>query len=513
MAKGSSRPPVMPQGTDLGDHFRVEALVRLCETRMFYLVSDDRPDRPTRKCWDCGAEDNPRHARACGSCGEPFDPQTQFLMSVRWDVDRFPAAQAFHALGVSHPGILRADGQLRHGDALCSIVRYRNESLLLDEAAPLTPRQLIHMAQRFAGLLTFLHESGVALARVGRENILLRREENRLLLFDPDVAEVFPDGIVPPGQRAGELLTLGRLLERFTSVNLNRLRVFFAEAAQGRYMSPLEFGRAVEGVFAEAEQMRSLPGHAAMTDVGRARVLNEDNWSWTALTHETHLYVVADGMGGHDSGEVASAVASSTICDVARSHFEALDGEPTVAEMEAILHDAFQAANNQVKSTAEERCNDMGTTLVAALVRGRETLLANVGDSRGYVFRKGALKQLSKDHSLVARMVEQGRITAEEARTHPHSNILLRTVGTERDIDIDIFHYTLNPGDRILLNSDGLWGEVKDQDIVEIFSQYEDPRVCARELIRAANHSGGKDNITLMIASIAPDAEPSPSEA
>ncbi|MCB9746654.1 MAG: serine/threonine-protein phosphatase, partial [Alphaproteobacteria bacterium] len=139
--------------------------------------------------------------------------------------------------------------------------------------------------------------------------------------------------------------------------------------------------------------------------------------------------------------------------------------------------------------------------------------LANVGDSRGYVFRKGALKQLSKDHSLVARMVEQGRITAEEARTHPHSNILLRTVGTERDIDIDIFHYTLNPGDRILLNSDGLWGEVKDQDIVEIFSQYEDPRVCARELIRAANHSGGKDNITLMIASIAPDAEPSPSEA
>ncbi|MCB9762726.1 MAG: Stp1/IreP family PP2C-type Ser/Thr phosphatase [Alphaproteobacteria bacterium] len=496
-----SRPPPFPTGMELGKHFRVEALVRLSEGRMFYLVTDDRPDQRTRKCWECGETKNPRAATTCMSCGAEFDPRTQFLMSARWDPEGFEPYKQFFDKRFRHPGILHPDDVFEHKGVLCSVVRYRNESLMLDEASPLTPRQVIHMAQRFAGLLAYLHYNGVSLSNLSRANILLRRDENRLMLFDPDVAQVF-DGPVPEDLRDRELTFLGDILKRFTGVNLNTLRDFFERAEQGEFRNPLEFGRAVESMFDRAERMKAQPGHAAMTDVGLMRILNEDNWSWIELNRDTHLFVVADGMGGHDSGEVASAVASATICKIARTRFEQTRGSLTPEMMENILDEAFQTANNTVKATAEERGNDMGTTLVALLVHGNLGLLANVGDSRGYLLRNGRLHQVSRDHSLVSKMVEQGRITAEEARTHPHSNILLRTVGTERDVEIDIFRLELENGDQFLLNSDGLWGEVEDADIENILNQYDDPRICARELIRAAHHGGGKDNITLMIASV-----------
>jgi protein phosphatase len=145
----------------------------------------------------------------------------------------------------------------------------------------------------------------------------------------------------------------------------------------------------------------------------------------------------------------------------------------------------------------------MGTTLVACMViDDAVALCANVGDSRGYLLRNGSLHQITRDHSLVARMVEQNRLTAEEARHHPHSNILLRTVGTERNVDIDIFRVDLEPDDRLLLCSDGLWGEVEDQEIESVLIQQTDPRAAARELIRAAHLGGGKDNISVVMATV-----------
>jgi protein phosphatase len=160
-------------------------------------------------------------------------------------------------------------------------------------------------------------------------------------------------------------------------------------------------------------------------------------------------------------------------------------------------------ANNTVKDAADAKGTDMGTTLVCMLVLdGRIGFMANVGDSRGYLLRNGVLHQVTKDHSLVQKMVERGRITAEEARHHPHSNILLRTVGTERDIDIDIFRVELEGGDKVLMCSDGLWGEVEDRDIENILNTYTDPRIASRELVRAAHHGGGKDNVTLMIVTL-----------
>jgi len=168
-----------------------------------------------------------------------------------------------------------------------------------------------------------------------------------------------------------------------------------------------------------------------------------------------------------------------------------------------VLEESFRVANNAIKDHSERMGNDMGTTMVATLVMGNKlAYMANVGDSRGYLLRDQALHQVTQDHSLVARMVEQNRITREEARHHPHSNILLRTVGTERDVEVDIFSVELEKGDKLLMCSDGLWGEVEDEDIEAILNHYQDPRIACRELIRAAHHGGGRDNITTLLVHI-----------
>ena len=148
----------------------------------------------------------------------------------------------------------------------------------------------------------------------------------------------------------------------------------------------------------------------------------------------------------------------------------------------------------------------MGTTMVCALVSEVQdktvALVANVGDSRGYLFRANTLHQITKDHSLVAKMVEQNRITKEEARVHPHSNILLRTVGTDKNIPIDIFRVELQKDDVILLCSDGLWGEVEDEKLQQTMQQNPDLNKACRALLRASHLGGGRDNCTIILVRV-----------
>jgi serine/threonine protein phosphatase PrpC len=168
-----------------------------------------------------------------------------------------------------------------------------------------------------------------------------------------------------------------------------------------------------------------------------------------------------------------------------------------------MIDTAFQAANNAIKDDALSKGTDMGTTLTTMIkFDDKSAYFANVGDSRAYLFRQSALSLVSKDHSLVEQMVERGRISRIEARTHPHSNILLRTVGTEHDVEIDIFRVQLTTGDRVMLCSDGLWGEVEEVELATILNTYDDPRVATRELVRAAHTGGGKDNVTVVIVDV-----------
>lgn len=230
--------------------------------------------------------------------------------------------------------------------------------------------------------------------------------------------------------------------------------------------------------------MKVVAGFA--TDIGRVRQGNED-----CYLVESPLFAVADGMGGHRGGEVASHLALDT---VEAMH---LRGEGTLAEQ-------VREANRVVfqRSAADRKVAGMGTTLTAALVEGDGLHLAHVGDSRAYLLRAGSLRQLTDDHTLVNRMVKAGEITRAEAEVHPHRNVVTRALGTEPEIPVDEQSVALLEGDRILLCSDGLTGMVTEDQIQAILETTDDAQEAADRLIRAANRAGGIDNITTVVLDV-----------
>jgi serine/threonine protein phosphatase PrpC len=219
------------------------------------------------------------------------------------------------------------------------------------------------------------------------------------------------------------------------------------------------------------------------TDIGRVRERNEDS-----VLVNPPLYVVADGMGGHRGGQVASQVA-----------LEAMEGLAT--EGRGSLADHVRRANRAVwdRSVEDERLSGMGTTLTAAQIDGASALIAHVGDSRAYLLRDGSLQQLTTDHTLVARMVKSGEITEAEAEVHPHKNVLTRALGTDEEVEVDEDSIALVDGDRLLLCSDGLTGMVTEDQIQAILENSDQPQQAADRLVKAANRAGGIDNITVVV--------------
>jgi protein phosphatase len=233
----------------------------------------------------------------------------------------------------------------------------------------------------------------------------------------------------------------------------------------------------------------------ATTDVGMVRQQNED-----AYSAEENLYIVADGMGGHNAGEVASALAVATVRAGAKSGIHSTEQ----------FRELVQQANTAIYTASldDSTQSGMGTTLTAmAVVPGEEpkVLVANVGDSRTYLFRGGALTRLSIDHSYVQELVNEGILTPEEARVHPRRNIVTRAMGIERSVMVDVFTHLVRTGDRIVLCSDGLVDEVPDTDIATVLSQHSDAQETAEALVLVANANGGRDNTTVVVVDILDD--------
>ena len=233
--------------------------------------------------------------------------------------------------------------------------------------------------------------------------------------------------------------------------------------------------------------------HGSLTDRGLRRALNED-----ALLALDPVFAVADGMGGHEAGEVASAVCIKTLTAAV---FEARGtGIPLDPEaLQKLMHSADAAIREAAQSRA-------GTTLSgAALVHEQGVpywLVFNVGDSRTYLLHQGELSQVSIDHSEVQEMVDRGQITAEQAIVHPRRNIITRALGTGEDNAADFWLVPVNAGDRMLICSDGLTGEVRDEHLAEVLRRIEDPQAAAQELVEAALRSGGRDNITVVLVDV-----------
>jgi protein phosphatase len=231
---------------------------------------------------------------------------------------------------------------------------------------------------------------------------------------------------------------------------------------------------------------------AARTDVGRRRQANEDSF---AVEPVSGLYLVADGLGGHTAGQVASGLAAQAVVNALAT----LEG--TTATLSEKLRIAVTAANREVFSTAESKRElaGMGTTLVALLARGERVALAHVGDSRAYLVRSGKIRQLTHDHSLVAELVRRREIPAHAAHQHPHRHVLTRALGVRRTVEPDLAELTPVAGDLFVLCSDGLTGHVGDEEIATEVSRDPDLDAACGRLVDLANSRGGEDNITLVV--------------
>ena len=232
---------------------------------------------------------------------------------------------------------------------------------------------------------------------------------------------------------------------------------------------------------------------AAHTDVGLRRRGNEDRF---VVDAQLGLSLVADGMGGHSAGQVASSLAASSV--VASLH-ERKGGEATPAEK---LRGAIEDANRAIYSAARQRqeYSGMGTTVVALLVEDGRAAIAHVGDSRAYRVRRGRIRQLTDDHSIVGELLRRHEISADDAREHPHRHVLTRALGVRGHVQPDLAELTLSPGDVFVLCSDGLTNHIEDHEIAKLVEETSDLEGCCGALIDLANRRGGEDNITVALA-------------
>lgn len=237
------------------------------------------------------------------------------------------------------------------------------------------------------------------------------------------------------------------------------------------------------------------------SDRGRVRASNEDSWF-----AGTTVFAVADGMGGHQAGEVAS--------DMALDPVRAVDGQrfDTLEEGVETLRQAFTRANDDVmdRASSDVSLRGMGTTLTAVILHDGRLAVAHVGDSRAYLVRAGAgMRQLTTDHTLVEQLVQEGRLSRDEVSTHPQRSVITRAIGVDRAVDVDaVAPVVLEPGDQVLLCSDGLTTPLRDEQIVEILERHDDGDEACEALIAAANAAGGPDNITVLLLRVEPAGGP-----
>lgn len=245
------------------------------------------------------------------------------------------------------------------------------------------------------------------------------------------------------------------------------------------------------------------------TDIGRKRSINEDNYK---ICPKMNLFIVADGMGGHIAGEIASRLAVDIIAEAVQFEFESLRDNDRLADFHPghLLDKAIQLANRKILETAQKRpeLEGMGTTTVAALVHHNTLHIASVGDSRIYRVRDHEISQLTSDHSWVNMQVRLGNMTAEEARYHPMRNVITRALGTQLEVEIDIMAHLIRHNDVVLLCTDGLSNSIQMPEIAQQINERPDLESATESLIQIANERGGDDNITAVLLQFDYEGDP-----
>lgn len=444
--------------------------------------------------------------------------------------------------GLSHPHLLPVIDLFSH-QPYDDLVRYyavspaAEESVLLSDLNPPLPtEQALVWAGELAEVLNYLHEQGVYSPILTPDNVLI--ENGHALIGDLSASQVATDaGEEQETLRRHDIAQLAEIVtfalsgrRNASAADLPALRGSDGQPLPIPLQAPIvaallgEQGSArafYADLYAAWRSVAAPPAdlmlHSGkLTHVGMLRRNNQDSLAVIecammvqSLSGTCGVYVVADGMGGHKSGEVASAITvnavvanllTSTITPLYNDESADIIAEDTVRSR---LAEAVQAANQQVNGMRQREGSDMGTTVVAALVLDGRIYIGNVGDSRAYFYRPDVgIHQITTDHSLVARLVALGQISEAEAAVHPHRHVIFRSLGEKARVDVDTFVEPVQAGDRILLCSDGLSGMVSDAEMQTILASEPDPQVVAQRFIDLANAHGGVDNISVIIVNV-----------
>ena len=493
-----------------------------------YIVEEASPVLPCPNL-ECGNLENPPGEAACLACGAslrevmPVHRRHQ-LLEYR---DSAAVAVAIHVagLGLDHPGLLLHHYFVEkpYGQDDRYYLLLPDPPLLLASRAPVPQKvaRVLDWGAQLAEALAYLHSHNIGWQQVNADHVALR--ERRAAWSDfTTVQELAPDRAAAAQQQTHDVTGLaGVLFYLATGADSYSPEAGLPGAAARIFDRVL--GDEAEITTAEALGQALTQAVAAVrrpdtirlrmgrhTDVGMVRDLNEDSLLTLELdrvhrsiSRPIGLYVVADGMGGHAAGDVASGLAINTIAEKMVTHLLApqLTGDADSESFDAHswLADAIQAANQAVYDHRDEVGTNMGTTLVSAIVIGDVATVANVGDSRAYLANDQGIRQITTDHSLVERLVALGQITPGEARVHPQRNVIYRTIGDKEEAEIDFFVQPLNSGDSLLLCSDGLSGKVEDAEIWRLVKRSRSPQEACEQLVQAANDRGGGDNITVII--------------
>lgn len=495
-----------------------------------------RAQAPNDVCAQCGARATDTEARFCEECGAELLPRDVLLVEQ-------PSAEATTSAGAALVTALPDDPIRSLLPPVTAIEQDGARYLVVEEAVPgwqslaellsghgeapdqpaaLEENDALPIALQLAQLIQYLHRNQVALGDLSLAQLLIGPQQ-RIRLRDIDALQPLNDGT-----RQADLLQLHHTLEDLTRTPRETRKLDMA-AMEDTTTPPRSLqevlGLARIGALTDADSwvtalsalsqnQRAVVGLkteiGAKSHVGVVRELNEDALLTLDLKLDiagravnAGLYVVADGMGGHAAGEVASSLAVQGMANVVSQALLELSVDSSQGVTDAQLNDlaqrAAERANLAVYEEGRRRDNDMGTTLTFALVVGDRCVIGNVGDSRTYLFRAGQLQRISKDHSLVQRLVDMGQIQPDEVYTHPHRNAILRSLGEKPQVELDLFPLRLQPDDVVFCASDGQWEMVRDSRMNEIIAETPDLQAAADQLIVEGNQNGGEDNITAVL--------------
>ncbi|MFM8320065.1 MAG: Stp1/IreP family PP2C-type Ser/Thr phosphatase [Chloroflexota bacterium] len=513
-----------PPGAIFGDSYLFDSLLFSDEHQHRYGVHqmDVPEDLQVRICPnpDCGAVFPPRAAaqeKFCTDCGKALERGGRDLVLIEANQPIPEAIVRAAAKGLSHGSVRaplaafveRLAGLPRH----CVVV----SRILPFEATP-EPLQAVQWAIRLARGLDYLHDNGVTFDGLVDAS-LIGMVNGRPVWANFTSAQHHPQGYVTerlPDTRSLALLVFSWLtgkarFERDPNLTPALSSVFEGLLERGIPANALEWADALEQAVEEIASPKTVDLQIGRcSNVGKVRSLNEDSLLCLEVdriqqshSHPLGFFAVADGMGGHSAGEIASGTIINVLAQLAlKELFLNHLTQSGVQDGQLWLQHAIDAANHEVYTLRKSAGSDMGSTLVAAVVAGNRVSVAHVGDSRAYRISSDAVQRLTVDHSLVERLIATNQITREEARYHPQRNVIYRTIGDKANIEVETALYNLSIGDYLLLCSDGLVGPLTDEHIAELVRSASSPQAACEALIQAANANGGDDNISAIVVRV-----------